>query len=473
MIPGFVLVNLQPWLVQVLLVATAGALLPLLFRIRHPRSQLAYCHAVLGLCFALPMIQPWQDSIAIVTGYSFNIVPTETGSLPWGTVIVWILLSGALAKLGWLGIGLFQIRHYRKRALPLVPVPDSIREARRITTSDARFCISPNVSGPATVGHIDPIVLLPESFQSLDQDSQRSIACHELLHVRRRDWLVTVIEEIAGALLWFNPGVWWLLAQAKLSREQMVDAEVVKLTAPEPYIAALLSMALVAKKRWALPAASFLTEGHLIHRMRLLLAGPDRSIQRLCLRYVSAAFLLTSIVWSGFIWFPLQDEPHVVFAAPTQTHQVLVWATDPSRQVRIPGVPQEFSIAVPPPRSGKADVLYFVHEIAPGGTLRSEDVVNTFRLPPPPPPPPGPGPFGFLAARGIRMVRPGEIPTPEEIQRLRDALGDRTEVEIDQAEDGTVRRISVHARRLSNEADFIRSVVPAPATEPSGSDRVD
>ena len=33
-------------------------------RIRHPRSQLAYYHAVLLLCFALPLIQPWQDSLA-------------------------------------------------------------------------------------------------------------------------------------------------------------------------------------------------------------------------------------------------------------------------------------------------------------------------------------------------------------------------------------------------------------------------
>ena len=48
MIPGFVFDNLTPWLIQVSLVATAGALLPLLFRIRHPRSQLAYYHVVLG-----------------------------------------------------------------------------------------------------------------------------------------------------------------------------------------------------------------------------------------------------------------------------------------------------------------------------------------------------------------------------------------------------------------------------------------
>jgi len=45
------------------------------------------------------------------------------------------------------------------------------------------------------------------------------------LHVRRHDWLITLIEELAGTLLWFNPAIWLLLAQTRLAREQLVDAE--------------------------------------------------------------------------------------------------------------------------------------------------------------------------------------------------------------------------------------------------------
>ena len=73
MIPEFVLANLTPWLIQVLLVATAGALLPLLFPVRHPRSQLAYYHVVLGVCLVLPLIQTWQESITIVAGTSLQL----------------------------------------------------------------------------------------------------------------------------------------------------------------------------------------------------------------------------------------------------------------------------------------------------------------------------------------------------------------------------------------------------------------
>ena len=85
--------------------------------------------------------------------------------MSWGTVIAWILVLGSLAKLCWLGIGVWQLRRYRKFAIPLSPIPDSIREANQIIGADALFCVSQHVTGPATLGHIDPIVLLPTSFQ--------------------------------------------------------------------------------------------------------------------------------------------------------------------------------------------------------------------------------------------------------------------------------------------------------------------
>src|SRR5687767_1133572 len=103
MIPDFLLVNLTSWLIQVLLIATAGALLPLLFRIRHPKSQLAYCHAVLILCLVLPFIQPWQESLAIMTEHALA-AGTSGATISWQTVVLWIMAAGVVAKLGWLAI---------------------------------------------------------------------------------------------------------------------------------------------------------------------------------------------------------------------------------------------------------------------------------------------------------------------------------------------------------------------------------
>ena len=457
MIAGFSLDNLTLWALQAVLVASVGALLPLVLRIRHPRSLLAYYHAVLLLCFALPVIQPWQDSLAVVAPSSLQ-VPSQAAAVSWGTVITWILVLGSFAKLSWLGIGVWQLRRYRRFAIPLSPIPDSIREATRIIGADALFCVSQQVSGPATLGHIDPIVLLPTSFKSLDAEAQHSIACHELLHVRRKDWLATMVEEIFSAFLWFNPGAWWVLAQARLSREQLVDSEVVRLTAREPYVKALLSMAVVSRRGWAFPAASFLNEGHLVHRMRLLLMESKRSALRLCASWVSVVSLLVLTVSGAFIWFPLSGEAHTItMLAGRLVSPQLVVRRDRLFRIDPPLGLRNFTIAVPAPETRV--VFGFV-----GG--------------PPPllPPPPlrQPSGFSFLEARGVRMFHPGQIVSPEEIERLRKALGDRLELTVSQAEDGTIERVTVIGRSLSNVSNPVPARIPLTPAESAGSaDRVD
>src|SRR5436190_2971147 len=296
--------NMLSWLVQVSVIATGGALLPALLRIRHPKSQLAYYHAILLLCLAFPLIQPLQHPLVVVTS-SFAHARSGAPGISWSGVILGMVAAGIVGKFLWLAVGLWQLRRFRKSAIPLYLLPQPIREARTFTGAEALFCISKDVAGPATLGFFDPVVLLPATFLSLDEDAQRSIACHELMHVRRKDWLVTLLEEVAGSLFWFHPAIRFLIAKAKLTREQVVDAEVVRMNAPGPYIDALLSMAVASKPRLALPAAPFFTEGHLAHRMRALLASPRRSLTRLCISYACTACVLVLAGWAVLILFPL------------------------------------------------------------------------------------------------------------------------------------------------------------------------
>src|SRR5262245_31291858 len=95
--------NLLAWFAQVSVLALAGACLPTLFRIRHPKSQLAYYHVLLVTCIAVPLIQPWQHPILVVTGAVAAAAPP---TVAWQVVIAGILVFGIAVKLGWLGMGL-------------------------------------------------------------------------------------------------------------------------------------------------------------------------------------------------------------------------------------------------------------------------------------------------------------------------------------------------------------------------------
>ena len=107
-----------------------------------------------------------------------------------------------------------------------------------------------------------PVVLLPRRFDELTHDAKRAVACHELLHIKRRDWLWTVLEAHVRALFWFHPAVWWLLDRVQLLREQVIDQLVVERTStPRDYMLALMMFA-DGKRPTALSSA-FLRRRHL------------------------------------------------------------------------------------------------------------------------------------------------------------------------------------------------------------------
>src|SRR5689334_22328712 len=98
--------NLAPWMAQVVMLAAVGSLLPVLFRIHHPRTHLVYCHLLLAACLLLPILQPWRQAKA---------------GTPVPTFLIWILAAGFLIRLAWLLTGLWRIRTYRIESTPLFP----------------------------------------------------------------------------------------------------------------------------------------------------------------------------------------------------------------------------------------------------------------------------------------------------------------------------------------------------------------
>ena len=103
-------------------------------------------------------------------------------------------------------------------------LPGAFEDLQRRLGAVANFRVSSDVPGPVTFGFLRPVIFLPESCVL-----NESIACHELVHVRRRDWLFTVAEECILSVFWFHPAMWWLVAEIQLAREEAVDREVVGL----------------------------------------------------------------------------------------------------------------------------------------------------------------------------------------------------------------------------------------------------
>ncbi len=306
--------NLGAACVQGLLLAGAALILARIFPLERPRLMLRWWQAVLLAVLAVPWIQPWAPSaVARVEVALLRIAPalaepgTAFGRWTRAEVAAAVLVAGILARAAWLVAGLASLRTFRRRAIPLEPSRTALAGLESLLATRAAFLVSDGVGGPATFGLRRPVVLLPRAFLEMNAERQRAVATHELLHVRRRDWLLTLLEEGLASLLWFNPAVHLLLGRIRLAREQCVDEAVVRaLGGRQAYLESLLEMARHDLRRRAVPAALLLREHHLRDRVELLLKEVTMSRVRVLSHLGASALFLILAGAVAASSFPLE-----------------------------------------------------------------------------------------------------------------------------------------------------------------------
>jgi beta-lactamase regulating signal transducer with metallopeptidase domain len=320
--------NLLFWSAQVALLVLASGLLPRLLQIRQPRVLLVYWRALLAISLVLPVIQPWHrlpgvGTIAIAPDLTaVRVIPASSPAVShWhipslqliAQILGVVILAGIATRFAILAMGLLRLRQLRQASSSTSLLPESasvLEDMRARVNASAEFRLSPDVDSPVTFGFAAPVVLLPERFPSMDARFQATIACHELLHVRRHDWAHHLGEEMIRATFWFHPAIAWLIARVRLAREQVVDLEVVRLTKErKPYLEALLEFAAGRGRTAAIPAPPFLVERQLPERVALMLKEVRMSRTRLIASltaiscFIALAIIL--VVWT----FPLKAAP--------------------------------------------------------------------------------------------------------------------------------------------------------------------
>jgi TonB family protein len=307
---GLWLQNLAFYSLQIAGVAAAGALLLRLLQIRIPTIRLMCWQALIAACIALPAIQPWltaktNGNVQISMGPAMAAGAAH-GSRAMAFPVVGIVLllvgAGAAVRFGILGLGLWKLRQYRRNS---TFAPGAFNDLQRRLGVFADVQMSAEVTGPVTFGFLRPVILLPEACLE-----DASIACHELVHVRRHDWLFTVIEECILSVFWFHPAMWWMIAEIQLAREEAVDREVVAiLNSRDQYLESLLALAASRAGFDLAPASPFLRKRHLQKRVASLLKEVSMSKFRLTSSLAAFAAVLTLTAWLGVRSFPLQAAP--------------------------------------------------------------------------------------------------------------------------------------------------------------------
>ena len=328
--------NLGAFAMQSGLLVGGGYLLAKVLRIEAPRAALAYWRLLLVACLLLPFCQPWQTVTTETTSITAMVRPVPGGvgvnSLPAnvGTASAWpsverliaiTLWIGIVVRAAWLAIGAWVLGRIRRDADTLDPVPDAIARAQDLVGTAAALCVSTRVAGPITFGLRRPVIVFPPAIASLDPSVQHAIACHELLHVRRRDWAYQVLEEAVRTILWFHPGVWWLVGRIQLTREQVVDQESIALVdSRERYVEALLAVAIGKSPGFLTPAPAFFRRSLLKKRVAQILQERTMTTRRLMISLGASAAALALAATLAIRAFPLQaqGQPRAAGSKPVE-----------------------------------------------------------------------------------------------------------------------------------------------------------
>src|SRR5580692_11201493 len=60
---------------------------------------------------------------------------------------------------------------------------------------------------------------LLECLTGLSVEHVTALLAHEMAHIRRHDYLTSILQSIAEAVLFYHPAVWWISAQIRAERE--------------------------------------------------------------------------------------------------------------------------------------------------------------------------------------------------------------------------------------------------------------
>jgi D-alanyl-D-alanine endopeptidase (penicillin-binding protein 7) len=316
--------NLVALGVQMTVLVAAAALLARAFRIESPKALLAYWRTLLLACLLLPLYQPWNivptsplsaaavsTPIAGVASSDSVASVTTAASASWSVsqFLLAALAAGIVGRALWLALGAFGLWALRRGARPLDPLPESVCRAQEQTGTHAAMYVSERVSGPITYGHFRPVIVFPPSVSAMPADVQTAIACHELLHVRRRDWVQELIEEMVRCALWFHPAIWWLIGRIQLAREEVVDqATIALIDSRERYVESLLAVASANSRVTFAPASAFFRRRLLKRRVARIFQESTMTTRRLIASLTASAAALALAITLTVRAFPLEAQ---------------------------------------------------------------------------------------------------------------------------------------------------------------------
>ena len=124
------------------------------------------------------------------------------------------------------GFGYIQKIRHRKNHPPDAYWRNRIIELKQrlMITKEVLLLQSELIKVPVVIGFFKPVILVPLGLLAqLPPDQVEAVLLHELAHIRRKDYLVNLIQSFAETVFFFNPALLWISALVREERENCCD----------------------------------------------------------------------------------------------------------------------------------------------------------------------------------------------------------------------------------------------------------
>lgn len=248
-------------------------------------------------------------SNAVVNAAFFDHLIGYLGKYSSSIVLVWFLIICAKSIRFMVDIRtLFQIRTkmvyqagaFLEEKVSLLAAQYGIKEKVKILQSGM-------IQVPMVLGHFKPLILVPLGLiNGLSAEQVDAILSHELAHIKRRDYLINVLQSVVEILFFFNPAVLWVSNMIKTERENCCDDLAVSGTRTKiDYIKALVSCQEFANE---VPAYAMAVTGgkkHLVNRVQRLISSRNQSLNNMEKAIIGITLISSVIISSSFSEQPI------------------------------------------------------------------------------------------------------------------------------------------------------------------------
>ncbi len=222
-------------------------------------------------------------------------------------VVIWfIFFMGRFVQMLSALVKAQRIRHYGHS-----PVPTEWEQRLKALMDrlqihlPVRLLESSQIKVPVVMGYLKPMILLPFGLvNNLSIQEVESILLHELAHIRRRDYLINLVQGLLDTIFFFNPALLWVSSLIRHERENCCDDMAIHQTGSrQQFVEALVSFYAYtnpAPNQFALAFAA--KESQLVSRVKRIVYKKNRTLNPMERGVLLGTLLLMGVSFTIVAW---------------------------------------------------------------------------------------------------------------------------------------------------------------------------